>query len=105
MPVGSLDDKALSKLFTVLPLRSPFEPILLGRGEKVEMLVPSDGLQAERLASLRNRLTAINSEVIEEQERRRIQIMARSKGVECNSARGVPCSGRILTLGYPPRNY
>lgn len=86
-PVRSLGDKAPSELFTGLPRPTPFEPILLERGQQVEVLETS-ALPAERLDHLRTSLAGLHKEVLDRREKRRLQNMARFKGTECNFSVG-----------------
>ncbi|KAE9127003.1 hypothetical protein PF007_g5779 [Phytophthora fragariae] len=86
-PVRSLGDKAPSELLTGLPRPTPFEPILLERGQRTEVLEASV-LPSEQLDMLRSSLSGLHREVVDQREKRRLQNMARSKGIECNFSVG-----------------
>ncbi|POM74796.1 Hypothetical protein PHPALM_8188 [Phytophthora palmivora] len=86
-PVRSLGCKAPSELFTGLPRPTPFEPILLERGQRVEIL-ETTVLPIEQLDQLRVSLAGLHKEVLDQREKRRLQNMARSKGIECNFSVG-----------------
>ncbi|POM62866.1 LOW QUALITY PROTEIN: hypothetical protein PHPALM_27929 [Phytophthora palmivora] len=78
---------APSELFTGLPRPTPFEPILLERGQRFDILETAV-LPIEQLDQLRVSLAGLHKEVLDQREKRRLQNMARSKGIECNFSVG-----------------
>ncbi|OWZ13411.1 LOW QUALITY PROTEIN: hypothetical protein PHMEG_00013270 [Phytophthora megakarya] len=82
-PVRSLGDKAPSEVYTGLPRLTPFEHILLDRGQHIKVLKAST-LPADYCSSL----AGLHWEEVDQREKRRLQNMTRSKGIKCNFSVG-----------------
>ncbi|OWY98346.1 hypothetical protein PHMEG_00030909, partial [Phytophthora megakarya] len=85
-PVSSLNNRAPSELFTLLPVPNPLKSVVVPRPRKDIVLDVVSGL--DNVESLRESLHSMHKEVVERKEARRRQNQRNSSGTPCNFTEG-----------------